>query len=281
MLLLLGSSFRPAPGPLSARGGSDISPLAVSEDIAMPEPEDKLVKYSVYEVKRGDTLSEIANDYDLSLDSLISINGFTSAKTLRPGQLLKVPSESGIIYVPAKASTVQEIAESYNINPDRVIDANGLLSDTIASGKPLFLPDVKLPSAVLREIAGNLFQWPVRGRLTSWFGWRKDPFTGKRSFHNALDIAAPYGSVISAPMAGRVIESGYSPILGNYVMMSHSGGWRTLYGHMSQILVSEGQYLPLGKAIGRIGTTGYSTGPHCHFEVIKSGSLVNPLNYLP
>lgn len=281
MLVLLGSSFRPAPGPLSARGGSDISPLAASEDIAMPEPEDKLVKYSVYEVKKGDTLSEIADQYDLSLDTLISVNSFTSAKSLHPGQLLKVPTESGIVYVPSKTSTVQEIAGSYNINPDRVIDANGLLSDTIASGKPIFLPDVKLPSATLREISGTLFLWPVRGRLTSWFGWRKDPFTGKRSFHNAVDIAAPYGSTITAPMAGKVIETGYSPILGKYVMMSHSGGWRTLYGHMSEILVSEGQYVSLGKAIGCIGTTGYSTGPHCHFEVIKNGSLVNPLNYLP
>ncbi len=281
MLVLLGSSFRPAPGPLSARGGSDISPLAVSEDIVMPEPEDKLVKYSVYEVKKGDTLSEVASQYDLTLDTLISMNGFTSAKSLRPGQLIKIPSESGIIYTPKAASTVQEIATMYNINPDRVIDANGLLSNAIASGKPLFLPDVKLPSATLREITGNLFLWPVHGRLTSWFGWRKDPFTGKRSYHNALDIAAPYGTTITAPMPGRVIEAGYSPTLGKYVMMSHSGGWKTLYGHMSEVLVAEGQYLAQGKAIGRIGTTGYSTGPHCHFEVIKNGSLVNPLNYLP
>jgi len=281
MLMLLGSSFRPAPGPLSARGGSDISPLATSDEIIMPEPEDKLVKYSVYEVRKGDTLSEIANQYDLSVDSLISINGFTSAKSLRPGQLIKVPSESGILYVSSKSSTVQEIAATYNINADRIIEANGLLSESIVPGKSLFLPDVKLPSAMLREISGTLFKWPVRGRITSWFGWRKDPFTGRRSFHNALDIAAPYGSAICAPMDGRVIEAGYSPILGKYVMMSHSGGWRTLYGHMSEILVQEGQYVSLGRTLGRIGTTGYSTGPHCHFEVIKNGSLVNPLNYLP
>jgi murein DD-endopeptidase MepM/ murein hydrolase activator NlpD len=266
---------------MSARGGSDVNDAAVSEEIVMPEPEDKLVKYSVYEVKKGDTLSEIADDFDVSLDTLISINGFTSAKSLKPNQLLKVPDQSGIIYVAAKASTVEEIAESYNISPDRIIDANGLLSENISSGRPLFLPDVRLPAAQLREIAGTLFQWPVRGRLTSWFGWRKDPFTGRRSFHNAVDIAAPYGSAIAAPMDGRVIETAYSPILGKYVMMSHSGGWKTLYGHMSEILVKEGQYVSQGRTLGRIGTTGYSTGPHVHFEVIKNGVLVNPLNYLP
>jgi murein DD-endopeptidase MepM/ murein hydrolase activator NlpD len=281
LLILLGSSFRPAPGPMSARGGSDINDPAASEEIIMPEPEDKLVKYSVYEVKKGDTLSEIADDFDVSLDTLISINGFTSAKSLRPKQLLKVPDQSGIIYVASKASTVQEIADSYSISADRIIDANGLLSENITSGRPLFLPDVRLPAAKLREIAGTLFQWPVRGRITSWFGWRKDPFTGRRSFHNAVDIAAPYGSSIAAPMDGRVIETAYSPILGKYVMMSHSGGWKTLYGHMSEVLVKEGQYVSQGRTLGRIGTTGYSTGPHVHFEVIKNGALVNPLNYLP
>jgi len=185
------------------------------------------VKYSVYEVKKGDTLSEIAEDFDISLDTLISINGFTSAKSLKPNQLLKVPNQSGIVYVAPKASSVQEIADSYNISADRIIDANGLLSENIPAGKPLFLPDVRLPAAQLREIAGTLFKWPVRGRLTSWFGWRKDPFTGRRSFHNAIDIAAPYGSPIGASMDGRVVETGYSPILGKYVMMSHTGGWKT------------------------------------------------------
>ena len=281
MLMLLGSSFRPAPGPMTARGGSDVSDFAKSNEIAMPEPEDKLVKYSVYEVKKGDTLSEIAEYFDLTLDTLISINNFKSAKSLKPGQLLKIPSESGILYIASKPTTIQEIADSYNINIDRLIETNGLLSETIPAGKPLFLPDVKLPAATLREIAGTLFQWPVKGRLTSWFGWRKDPFTGRRSFHNAIDIAAPYGSSITAPMGGRVIETGYSPILGKYAIISHSGGWKTLYGHMSEILVQEGQYVSQGRTIGRIGTTGYSTGPHVHFEVIKNGVLVNPLNYLP
>ena len=281
MLILLGSSFRPDPSPLSARGGSDINDAATGEEIAMPEPEDKLVKYSVYEVKKGDTLSEIADDFDLSLDTLISINGFTSAKALKPKQLLKIPNQSGVIYVASKESTVQEIADSYNISADRIIDANGLLSVNIPSGKPLFLPDVRLPAAQLREATGTLFHWPVKGILTSWFGWRKDPFTGRRSFHNAVDIAAPYGTAIAAPMDGRVIESAYSPILGKYVMISHSGGWKTLYGHMSEVYVKEGQYVSQGRTLGRIGTTGYSTGPHVHFEIIKNGALVNPLNYLP
>lgn len=281
MLMLLGSSFRPSPGPMSARGGSDVNDHALGEEIVMPEPEDKLVKYSVYEVKKGDTLSEIAEDFDISLDTIISINGFTSAKSLKPNQLLKVPNQSGIMYVAPKASSVQEIADSYNISADRIIDANGLLSENIPAGKPLFLPDVRLPAAQLREIAGTLFQWPVRGRITSWFGWRKDPFTGRRSFHNAIDIAAPYGSPIGASMDGRVVETGYSPILGKYVMMSHTGGWKTLYAHMSEIVVKEGQYVSQGRTLGRIGTTGYSTGPHVHFEVIKNGVLVNPLNYLP
>lgn len=281
MLLLLGSSFRPAPGPLSAIGGADIRDYANSEEIVMPEPEDKLVKYSVYEVKKGDTLSGIADQFDLSLDTIISVNGFTSAKSLRPGQLLKIPNQSGIVHVAQSPVSLNDIADQYHINADRIIEANGLLSEQISAGKPLFIPDAKLPATTLREISGTLFRWPVRGRITSWFGWRKDPFTGRRTFHNAIDIAAPYGASITAPMEGRVAETGYSPILGKYIIMSHSSGWKTLYGHLSEILVQEGQFVSTGKLIGRIGTTGYSTGPHVHFEIMRNGILVNPLNYLP
>ncbi|MCX8013255.1 MAG: LysM peptidoglycan-binding domain-containing protein, partial [Rectinema sp.] len=106
MLLLLGSSFRPAPGPLSAMGGADIREYANSEEIVMAEPEDKLVKYSVYEVRKGDTLSGIAAQFDLSLDTVISVNGLTSAKSLKPGQLLKIPNQSGIVHVLRNPGTV-------------------------------------------------------------------------------------------------------------------------------------------------------------------------------
>lgn len=281
MLILLGSSFRPQPGPLSARGSADLEELVASESQQLPEPEDKLVKYSVYMVQKGDTLSGIANSFDLSLDSLISMNNLKSAKSLRPGQLLRVPSQSGIVYTAPKDTTVQEIAESYQISVDRIIEANGLLSERVASGSSIFLPDAKLPAATLREISGTLFRWPVRGHITSWYGWRKDPFSGRRTFHSAIDIAAPYGTPIYAAGEGRVTETGYSPITGRFVVIAHSGGFKSLYGHMSEILVQEGARVASGSLIGRVGTTGYSTGPHVHFVIMKSGSTVNPINYLP
>lgn len=122
--------------------------------------------------------------------------------------------------------------------------------------------------------------WPVSGTITSPFGWRRNPFGGAPEFHQGLDIGAPMGTTIVAAAAGTVISAGWYGGYGNYVLIDHGGGMSTGYGHLSQIFVSNGQSVQKGQAIGAVGSTGYSTGPHLHFEVRIDGKPVDPTPYL-
>lgn len=122
--------------------------------------------------------------------------------------------------------------------------------------------------------------WPVHGEISSDFGTRTHPVYGYSRFHSGLDIAAPSGQAISATAAGRVVSSGWMQGYGYAVEIEHTGGLRTLYGHCSKLTVSSGDYVKRGQTIALVGSTGVSTGPHCHYEVLKNGTPVNPVPYL-
>jgi len=128
--------------------------------------------------------------------------------------------------------------------------------------------------------APGALSWPVTGQITSPFGWRRSPFGGSPEFHQGLDIAANMGTTIIAPASGTVISAGWYGGYGNYVLIDHGGGMATGYGHLSQIFVSVGQQIQKGQAIGAVGSTGASTGPHLHFEVRINGKPVDPAAYL-
>lgn len=120
------------------------------------------------------------------------------------------------------------------------------------------------------------FSWPVTGTITSPFGWRSNPFGGAPEFHQGLDIAAPTGTTVTAAAAGTVIMAQWYGGYGNYILIDHGGGYSTGYGHLSAIYVSNGQVVKRGQAIGAVGSTGASTGPHLHFEVRIDGKPVDP-----
>lgn len=120
------------------------------------------------------------------------------------------------------------------------------------------------------------FSWPVTGTITSPFGWRSNPFGGSPEFHQGLDIAAPTGTTVTAAAAGTVIMAQWYGGYGNYILIDHGGGYSTGYGHLSAIYVSNGQAVKRGQAIGAVGSTGASTGPHLHFEVRIDGKPVDP-----
>jgi murein DD-endopeptidase MepM/ murein hydrolase activator NlpD len=128
------------------------------------------------------------------------------------------------------------------------------------------------------------FMWPVSGRITSGFGTRFHPIHRRTIMHTGLDISAPTGRSVSAADGGTVFFAGWRGGYGKAVILTHSskGGQTiaTLYGHLSSINVGQGQSVTKGQTIGRVGSTGHSTGPHLHFEVRVSGSPVNPLSYL-
>jgi murein DD-endopeptidase MepM/ murein hydrolase activator NlpD len=122
--------------------------------------------------------------------------------------------------------------------------------------------------------------WPVRGYLASGFGVRLSPFTDTKVFHHGLDIGAAMGSPAGAAAGGKVVRSGFEPLYGNLVVIDHGNGYRTVYAHLSERLVEEGDTVSRGEAIGKVGKTGRTTGPHLHYEVHVNGLPVNPIRFL-
>lgn len=122
--------------------------------------------------------------------------------------------------------------------------------------------------------------WPTWGRITSRFGMRRHPITGKRDFHGGIDIANDKGTDVRAAAAGTVTLAGYTPGFGRLVVIDHGYGFITRYAHNSRIFVKKGQKVKRGSPIARMGSSGHSTGTHLHYEVLSDGKLINPLRYL-
>ena len=167
------------------------------------------------------------------------------------------------------------------ISAEKCADVNNLLiSASLPAGTTLFLPDAELDWVTRQEINGDLFQRPLKGwyYFSSYYGWRNSPFTGARSFHSGIDMAAAKGTSVYAALDGTVVEVGYNNTYGNYIIIQHHSGYRTLYGHLDSTLVKRGQYVYTTTKIGKVGNTGLSTGPHLHFTVYKNGYTVDPRN---
>jgi murein DD-endopeptidase MepM/ murein hydrolase activator NlpD len=132
----------------------------------------------------------------------------------------------------------------------------------------------------MRRLSSTPSIMPVPGWFSHGFGWRKDPWSGKRQFHRGIDIVADAGTPIRATADGLVSRATRVADYGKMVDLSHGFGYVTRYGHMSEILVKPGQQVRRGDVIGRVGSTGRSTGPHVHYEVFRDGRRVNPWKYL-
>ena len=125
-----------------------------------------------------------------------------------------------------------------------------------------------------------LFIWPVIGRISSPYGNRRSPITGRQQFHTGIDITSPRGTPVRAAMSGRVITVTRNNVYGNYIVIGHHSGLRTMYAHLNTTRVRAGDYVETGQSIGDVGTTGISTGPHLHFGVFRNGVTVNPRSFL-
>ncbi|MDR7556217.1 MAG: peptidoglycan DD-metalloendopeptidase family protein [Armatimonadota bacterium] len=126
------------------------------------------------------------------------------------------------------------------------------------------------------RMAIGAFVWPLRGMVTSRFGFRRHPIFRARLFHQGVDIAAPHGTPVRAAGDGAVLFAGWYGGYGKLVVLDHGDGLSTLYGHLSAILVAPGAQVVRGQVIGRVGSTGYSTGPHLHFEIRRNGQPIDP-----
>ncbi|MCL1818641.1 MAG: M23 family metallopeptidase [Spirochaetaceae bacterium] len=248
--------------------------IAEAED---PEvPPKNVLSFTRYTVEKGDTISEIASKNGRSQDSIISCNNIERARLLQIGTELLIPNMNGIMHRLVAADTLEKLAVTYRIPEEQIREVNNIEEDGSPAGEKIFIPEAKLPSIELRRVWGELFRYPVRGWITSRYGYRNDPFTGKKRFHNGIDIAGVHGQAVGAALEGRVIETGFNNMSGNYVVVAHAGGYVSSYAHLSLIRAKKGDWLKDGQRLGDVGSTGYSTGDHLHFSISRWGKSVNP-----
>ena len=261
----------------------DLYRLLVPEDVPPQTPAEPVIKtleLSKYTIRPGDSVGAIAASYKLAVDTVLSWNDITDARRLTMGTTLEIPNLDGLKYTVRRGDTLETIARRASVDLNAILDWNRLPSSVISVGQELFLPGAHMDPTDLGRILGTLFQYPVIGRISSYFGNRPDPFTGVIRFHNGVDIVNRPGTPIRAAMAGTVADAAFNANYGNYVILRHAGNFQTLYGHMIRSLVVRNQKVSQGQVIGELGTTGYSTGPHLHFSIFRNLEPVDPLRYL-
>lgn len=267
-----------------ARGGGDITivnnnsllpdsgPLGTIADIEDKANSDQI---SIYVVREGDNLSQIASMFNVSVNTIIWANDIDRGSKITPGQTLVILPISGLKYEVKKGDTVKSIAQKLNSDADEIIQFNDLPSNgQLAEGQTIIVPNGEIaPSPSIRPGSKSS---PVRGANgPSYAGYYLRPIAeGRKSQglhgYNGIDLADSCGTPVMASASGDVIisrESGWNGGYGNYVVISHSNGTQTLYSHLLSNIVSAGWHVVQGQVIGYVGSTGKSTGCHVHFEV--------------
>jgi murein DD-endopeptidase MepM/ murein hydrolase activator NlpD len=285
----------PSPGQSILVDPADWSRLFHRNPSVAPGPDMRLAGPSVgggsfvqpplaillYRAHAGDTMSGIAAKLGLDVDTISSMNRVEGrgVHNVTVGEILKVPSQNGI-YLPLEGEFDAQ-CRKYNLSPEDVLAANSLSRSQLCTGMRLFFPGVQHTGYARSLAVGIGVVLPIHGWESSPYGWRADPFTGQRSFHTGVDLAAPEGAPIRSATDGVVIALGHDGMLGNYVEVRAQLGYSYVYGHMSAILAHSGMHVATGNLLGLVGHTGYATGPHLHFEVRLNGVPQNPRNYLP
>ena len=236
-----------------------------------------LLKVINYTVKKGDSLYRIARSFRITVDTIITANEIKNGASLKVGKTLRIPNISGIFYTVKRGDSLYSISKKYGVSITRIADINDLSSSKIVVGQKIFIPGGKLSDWDRAVALGEVFRRPAYGRLTSTFGFRKDPFTGKIAFHAGIDIANAQGTPVYAAQSGKVIYAGYYGSYGRTVIIQHPNGYKTLYAHLYKIYTKRGRYVTQGQKIALMGNTGRSTGPHLHFEVHHGRKIINPL----
>ncbi len=284
-----------------------------SQIVSLSEAVDNIIKEheSAYEYKivAGDTLSGISLNLNVPIEDIVALN---SDKLENANSTLHV-NDTLIITVPEPELSVEHIERNYvdedyeadtviiprddwyttetnviqqpSAGHHRAIIDQHFVNDTESEREVLIeevdieaVPKImergtKIPPTYIKPIYG--------GRISSYFGYRKAPTAGATTYHRGIDWAVATGTSVMASSGGTVTQAGWGGSYGYTVLITHPGGTQTRYAHLSRVGVSVGQYVNQGEVIGRSGSTGRSTGPHLHFEILINGTPVNPLNYVP
>lgn len=243
-----------------------------------------------HKVAKGQTAVSLSRKYGIKVGTLLSFNRLGS-RTLKPGQKLRIPNRDGHLVTVRRGQSLWDIARAHRVSVPEIIAVNRIPDpQAVAPGTRLFLPGVEPPVAVASRARkpasaaprpSSKIVWPLgNGRLTSGFGYRKHPITRRVLFHRGIDIAAPKGSSVRAIKGGRIVFSGRRGGYGLVVDIRHDDGAISRYAHNSAVTVKAGAKVGAGTVIAKVGSTGHSTGPHVHLEVIRRGERINPLKYL-
>ena len=241
------------------------------------------MKYDEYIIEEGDNLTIISRKIGANLDTLVSVNKISNANRLRPGQKIIVPNRNGLLYTMKKGETIEDVTERYDVSLNRVLSFNKISdASSIEVGDDIFLPGAKYTLDERIDKFGQMFSIPTTiTRISSVFGYRVHPITGVRTKHMGVDIPGRINTPVYASRKGKVIFAGYSGGYGNLVIVRHDKGYTTYYGHLNSITTKTGANVGVGVMIGRMGSTGRSTGSHLHFEVRRNGVALDPADFIP
>jgi LysM repeat protein len=275
---LLSSSQNPNP---SAEGGADV----VVEENALvstgPVGEEDVQKHgtnngeiSVYTVREGDSLSEVAEMFGVTANTIKWANDLSKGTDIQPGDTLVILPIAGVSHIVKSGDSISTIAKKYEGNIEEILAYNQLDSESdIAVGDTLIIPGGAMHSSTV-SVAKNAKPTKVAGGSSSVGFIHPAPGSLKtQGIHgyNAVDLAGSLGSTIRAAAGGQVIVakggSAWNGGYGNYIVIKHNNGTQTLYAHLSSLSVGSGEYVEQGQTIGGMGNTGKSTGTHLHFEV--------------
>ncbi len=249
-------------------------PMRIStEDVDFPETDE----ISVYEVKKGDTIQDVAKLFKVSVNTIVWANDLKT-RTLTPGETLVILPITGIKYTVKKGDTLASLAKKYRADVRDIAQYNGIAEDAnLSAGDTLIIPDGEIEIVqpkTPKKTTSKTKILDVYGKQAP-SGFLVRPLIGGRKTqgihgHNGVDIAATPGTPVLASAGGKVIVAklgGYNGGYGNLIIITHAGGIQTVYGHLRDVYVTQGQSVAQGETIGTVGNTGRSTGPHLHFEV--------------
>jgi hypothetical protein len=239
---------------------------------------------SVVAVAHKQSYWTLAKQSKVNIDTIVGFNPDMEHLNAYVGRPMLLPNERGCLHQVQDGQSVEGIEKDYGLVSGTVRAANSVGWLGLRPGQVLFLPGAapKQLTGPMQELFAqrNFFRSPLAGRYTSLLGNRIDPFTGAIRHHNGVDIKAPFNSYVAAAADGTVMLAGWNDGFGKCVIIDHAQGYRTLYGHLNEILVHVGEKVKQHQMIGRVGITGRTTGPHLHFTIWKNEKLQNPLKYL-
>ncbi len=242
---------------------------AVSIKEEAPATNIKPVKRITYKTRPGESFASVAKKFHVSVASIAGSSGIREIDELIPGTVLSIPTQNGFFLTVKSGNRLQSLLTRYHVDYEDFLALNpGVDPDLLRSGDVIFLPGANpgnLISGWLRPVASRV--------ITSGYGWRW--LFGRKNYHKGLDLKAPYVPV-RATKSGRVKYAGWLGSYGNTVIITHDNGYQSMYAHLSRIYVHAGMEVSRGKTIGKSGNTGYSFGPHLHFEITKNGQNINP-----